>query len=168
MATLQISGMGFPPYSSNHCRQILETIPQGNFVRTLDGTLVFLGNTLNHKYKTLIQGEDINSPTLSMLSSGQRVLVHCIQPLWQEGISNRLVLHRQIAPNTEVYATTLQGDPLEVMEESPQHVKVSGSPLTFPIFIAYYPLLSMLVKSFVMEGGLENQSTKWRLELEEI
>jgi hypothetical protein len=168
MATLQISGMGFPPYSTNNCTQTLEMIPQGEFVRTLEGDLVFVGTTQNHKYKTLIQGEDVNAPTLSMLSCGRQVLVHCIQPLWQEIAEPQAVLHRPPSVSEPIAAITQQGDSVQVIEETPQHVRIIDDDAPFPIFLVYYPILSMLVRSFTIEGSTEEQPTNWRLELEEI
>lgn len=167
MTTLHISEMGFPPYATNHCTQTLEAIPQGPFVRTLDGRLVFIGTETNHKYKSLIQGEDINTPTLSMLTCGQEVIVQCMQPLWQEATTNPVILMRPTTPNN-FSAVDTQGEMVPITMETAQNLRLEGDPIPFPVFIRYYPVLKMLVQAFSLEGGQENYPTKWRLELEEV
>ena len=167
MTILHISGMGFPPYATNRCTQTLEAIPQGPFVRTLDGKLVFIGTVLNHKYKSVIQGEDNNTPTLAMLACGQEVVVQCMQSLWEEATGEQVILSRPTTPNT-ISAVDRQGDDVPLVIEAPQQVRLEEGLISFPVFIQYYPVLKMLVRSFALEAGQENYSTKWRLELEEV
>lgn len=162
-----LSGEGIPFYASSHCFQSLEAIPQGTFVRQLDGQLAFLSTIKDHKYKSIIRSTDQNTPAFGNISSGKELKIQCIQPLYQEMITERLFLSR---PTNHDLLSGLdsQGDPVPLQLEDSQWVTRARTEALEPIFIRYFPILRMLVHSFTLEGESRHSNTiQWSLTLEE-
>lgn len=79
--TLSIGSL--PPMSARGCIQELWPVAQGEFRRTINGELVFVGN-MEHKYASTIRCSDISHISTGNLQVGTEVLVGCIQTLCQK------------------------------------------------------------------------------------
>lgn len=156
---LVIQGVDFPPLSARGCFQKLWTIGENNYRRTIDGSLVFVGTKFK-KYKTRIEGEDKTVLTTdSLFAPGSKVIVDCIQRLWQVvdiGVT-KVTLNRLFVPNSII----LQGG----FETKDQEVFFEKANLKR--FLSYRPRLSMMVLRYEMSIHEWDFKSKWMLELEE-
>jgi hypothetical protein len=165
---LTIQGVGFPPYATQACTQVLEAIPQGDFVRSLKGDLVFLGNKGAHKYRSTLEGTDANPPAFGSLFSGQVLTVHCIQRFFEEVTGPHVRLTRPAVP-TSLYAVDALGQPVAFEEEAEdQSVTIPNWTQDPSIFVSYCPVLRMAVLSFSLTSKGEGSGTRWSMTLEEV
>lgn len=169
---LTLAGKGLPPFSARGCHQILKPIVNGEYRRTIEGQLLFLGDESHCKYQTRIQGQDKASPALDQWWRGQQVQVGCIQRLCQEfqgdGVKKNLTLLRQpvegslIIHDEERNEYTFSAIEGKTMISS--HPPSQGKRL----FISYRPLLEMMVTHYTFETDEWGHVVKWSLELEEV
>ena len=61
---LEFSIGGLPPLSARGCIQTLSAIPLGGLHRTINGALIFTGDTKARKYRSTIRGKDKAPPAL--------------------------------------------------------------------------------------------------------
>jgi hypothetical protein len=168
MTHLTIQGVGFPPYATQTCTQVLEAVPQGDFVRSLKGDLVFLGHQSTHKYRSTLEGSDANPPAFGALACGQLLTVHCIQRFFEEATGPHACLARPAVPNT-LYVVDALGQPVAFEEEiGGQTVNILHWIQDPPVFLSYCPILRMAVLSFSLTSKGEGSSTLWQMMLEEV
>lgn len=157
---------GFPPLSARGCTQHLIPIGTGILRRTINGTLVYAGNTLAHKYRSVISCEDKASLALEGLWRGSEVRVGCIQHLWRQSTDKEVLLERDPVEGS-VFAATSIRENVEIQNITGRKVALVKGGLE-KVFVAYRPWLEMRVTSFTLMTDEWNLKAGWRLELEEV
>lgn len=83
---LTLTGMGVAPYSARGLTQSLTPISAAlHMRRTINGTLVDLGQAQFRKYRSTISGTDQKSPTVGGIWPGALLTVECIAELAVSG-----------------------------------------------------------------------------------
>ncbi|MBW8309835.1 MAG: hypothetical protein K0M45_09440 [Candidatus Paracaedibacteraceae bacterium] len=160
---LVISRSGFPPLSARGCIQELVPIALGQFRRTVNGDLVFLG-THGKKYKSTISCEDKTVIATDNLDIGGIVDVNCIQRLWQRCEGDRVTLDRLPADGS-VYAINGQHHPLPIISIEGKEIVIESDQ---PYFVSYRPLLTMRIIRYVLKTDEWGLKAGWQMDLEEI
>ena len=169
---LTIEGGGLPPFSARGCHQVITPIRNGEYRRTIEGKLIFIGNDTHHKYRTKIRGQDKTSPAIEKWWRGSQVHVGCIQRLCQEIVGDGLKKSIELArvpvegsvivfddTKTDYKIDTLQGQKVVLEEESPKGKR---------LFISYRPLLEMMMTHHTIETDEWGHQVGWVVEFEEI
>ncbi len=160
---LVISRSGFPPLSARGCMQELVPLALGQFRRTVNGDLVFLG-TQGKKYKSTISCEDKTIIATDNLDIGGIVDVSCIQRLWQRCERNRVTLDRLPAEGS-VYVIDRQHSPLSIISIDGRDIFIDSDQ---PCFVSYRPLLTMRIVRYVLKTDEWGIKTGWQMDLEEV
>lgn len=160
---LVITHAGFPPLSARGCKQELVPKALGQFRRTVNGDLVFLG-IQGKKYRSLISCEDKASFASDELLPGMIVDVHCIQRLWQKVEGPQVNLDRQPV-NKSIRAIKDKSTPVQVICYNGQELTLDNQGVAF---VSYRPILKMRVVSYTLLTDEWTSSSGWRLELEEV
>lgn len=160
---LVISRSGLPPLSARGCIQELVPLAMGQFRRTINGDLVFLG-TNGKKYKSTISCEDKTVVATDGLAIGTIVEVSCIQRLWQQCNGGKVFLDRMPAERS-IHVIDQKHNPVSI-------VCYDGRELTIgteqPCFVSYRPLLTMRITRYVLKTDEWGVKTGWQMELEEV
>jgi hypothetical protein len=160
-------GAGEPLFSAIHCTQEFSLVKQGVLTRTVNGEMVFLGNTEHQKYITHIRGRDPQAPALESLWRGREVFVHCIQFLTQEiaiGV-DEVMLSKSPCPQS-ISVFSQEGDtPFQLTSNRAVHLETISSKKRF---IRYRPLLKMMVVDTWMNVQEKQKVIEWMMKLEEI
>jgi hypothetical protein len=164
--TLKIVNKDTTLFSVPHCTQELTHIPQGTFMRTLAGSMVFTGGASDYKYRTLIKGQGQEPPAFEGMYRGRQVTVHCIQYLAQRvsrGV-NEVTLARPCVQGSVAVLDTLRR-PLPHTLIDDRHVR-----LTHPEggLIQYQPRLEMLIMDLHLEAHEKQGVMHWKIVLEEV
>lgn len=165
---LKISGIGFPNWSARECKQSLTPIGGGQYKRTVNGELVFLGLDGHNKYESIVKGSDQTPLAFEQLWIGAKVKVDCIQPLVQKLTGNMCALQRQpVSDSLLVFdnnATRYQFEVTELNQVSVIDPIVEGR----EVFIKYRPVLDMIITDFGFETDEWGIKSGWHIKLEEI
>ncbi len=141
LTLLALSGVGVPTYSARGVTQTLEPIAAaGQQRRTINGTLVNMGDELFWKYRSTISCTDQRPPACDGVWQGQVVTVDCVS---------------ELAYNSSVSGAT------------PQRSAVSGSTYVEGDFTFYRPQLTMQVTGFSISTDEWARIISWTMELEE-
>lgn len=154
---------GFPPFSARGCVQELSPIALGQFRRTINGDLVFLG-TQGKKYRSIITCQDQAVMATDDLLPGVEVEVFCIQRLWQKTTGGSLFLERDPVRES-VLALDEQRQPVHILSQQGRSISLA---LTGTCFVSYRPILMMRVIRYALSTNEWEGISKWHLELEEI
>jgi hypothetical protein len=163
---LILSRGGFPPLSARGCIQHLTPIETGRLRRTVNGKLIYTGNNVAHKYRSIITCEDKTAIAFEGFWRGSELRVGCIQRIWQKVSGHETKLERDPIPGS-VFAMTSQQQEMEVQA-------INGRTVTFStrilddLFVSYRPWLDMLVVNFALMTNEWGLKVSWRLDLEEI
>lgn len=158
---LELSVGGFPPLSARGCVQELIPITLGEFRRTVNGALLFLGEN-ETKYKSIVSCEDKNVLASHLLAPGQPVRISCLQRLWQKVERERVVLDKACV-SSSIAVFDAHNAPVDFdMKGDVIHIKGEGA------FISYRPILEMLVRTYELKTDEWGLRCGWRLESEEI
>ncbi|MDR1597965.1 MAG: hypothetical protein LBR89_03450 [Holosporales bacterium] len=172
---LTLSVGGLPPMSARGCIQELKAAPQGEFRRTVNGDLIFLGST-NHKYCTTIRCWDHAAIATDGLQIGERVIVGCIQPLCQKVAPSEdcATLSRDVVPGSVLIAdernqqfTAFKVEPSD-SSSAEATTRVTFTDAHGVLFVFFRPRLAMRVVSFALTVDEWKGKSGWVLELEEI
>ncbi|MDR1907574.1 MAG: hypothetical protein LBQ43_01795 [Holosporales bacterium] len=157
---------GLPPMSARGCTQELKAIPQGEFRRTVNGSLVFVGNP-EHKYCSTIRCSDQTVIATEGFRVGEKITVSCIQHLCQkvDPHDNTIILRREVVPGS-IYVMDENNKPYYDFEYKDGVVELTKSHGT--LFVRYFPELAMRVTSFTLSIDEWKMKSGWTLELEEI
>lgn len=140
---LTLSGMGVPPYSIRGVTQSVEIIDSATHVRrTVNGTLLNLGDEAFQKYASEISCEDVDVPAIDGIMPGMIVDVGCIFELCYQG------------------ALPLAGNNTRPA--------VADSAREANGFVFYRPVLTMMVLGVSMEHDEWGRVTSWQISLEEV
>src|SRR5690348_7047911 len=137
---LVISKGGFPPLSARGCEQELIPLSLGQFRRTVNGDLVFLG-VQGKKYKTIITCSDQTVLATDGLEPGVVVTIHCIQRLWQKATGPTVILER-LAVENSICAIDENRQPVRIICSNGQEVTLAEEKT---VFVTYRPSLNMRV-----------------------
>jgi len=163
---LILSRGGLPPLSARGCVQQLMPIVAGQLRRTINGSLIYTGKSLTHKYRSIITCEDRAVLALEGLWRGSEIRVGCIQRIWQKVVGGQALLERDPIEGS-VFIMTAQQQEREVQE-------VTGRKIAFvknsseETFLSYRPWLDMRVVAFSLMTNEWGLKAGWRLELEEV
>lgn len=161
---LIIEGGGFPPMSARGCHQTLTLVPHGEFRRTVNGDLCFMGSH-DAKYRSIIGCDDKNTLiNEGVLGRGALVRVGCLQRLWQKGEVGVNMLSRAAVVGS-VCVMTQQQEVVGFTMIDEKTLCIEN--VEREIFISYRPWLWMHVvdlKLFTDEWGLK---CGWRIDMEE-
>ena len=163
--TLEIIGKGnfFAPYSARECIQTLIPIPQGSLRRTINGKLVWVGQTTHRKFRSTLTCKDKAPPAFDGLWRGDKVNVKCLQTLTQaiSQESQEITLEREPASiRLYDYKGKIWQAPIERHFSLPD--SFSGG------FVTYAPYLSMMVENYTLEVDEWGLTVHWILELVEV
>lgn len=164
---LSISIGGLPPFSARGCEQELTPIIQGEFHRTINGDLIYLGEDTHTKYKSLITCNDKTVIATDGLHRGNEIQLGCIQRLWQKVAPDQkeIILDKIPVPGS-VYAIDNNSATIEIVNEDGRKVM-----LTEPNnggFVCYRPLLSMRIIQYKLRTNEWGVKVGWQIECEEI
>lgn len=157
---------GLPPLSARGCIQQLFPLESGELRRTINGVLIYTGQPLVHKYRSIITCEDKASLAFEGLWRGSELLVGCVQRLWQESHQREVILERDPVEGS-IFAVNSKQKVMKIREVVGRKVSVEGGG-TEQIFICYRPWLKMRVVSFTLSTNEWGLTAGWRLELEEV
>ncbi|WP_010297185.1 hypothetical protein [Candidatus Odyssella thessalonicensis] len=160
---LVISRSGFPPLSARGCMQELIPLAMGQFRRTVNGDLVFLG-TNGKKYKTTISCEDKAVVATDGLEVGMVVDVNCIQRLWQRCTGGKAILERSPAPGS-IHVIDEHHNALPIICFDGQELTLASDQ---PCFVSYRPILTMRIIRYILKTDEWGIKTGWQMELEEV
>lgn len=160
---LIISRSGFPPLSARGCIQELVPIAMGQFRRTVNGDLVFLG-TNGKKYKTTIACEDKTVVATDGLFVGMTVVVSCIQRLWQSCNGGKVMLDRPPVEGS-IHVIDEKHNPLPIICFDDQELTIDADQ---SCFVSYRPLLTMRIIRYILKTDEWGVKTGWQMELEEV
>ena len=157
-------GTLFPPFSARECHQSLSPIPQSVLRRTLNGTLVCIGNKGDGKFQSTIRCKDKSPPAFETLWAGTLLKVGCMQSLTQAVSAGASSISLERNPlSCHAYDSGGKMWPIEKVEGNCVFVS-RGFPGGF---ITYRPWLMMVVKHYHLETDEWGASVGWCLELEE-
>lgn len=165
---LTLSRGGFPPLSARGCTQELIPISSGNFRRTINNKLIYMGNR-DKKYRSIITCQDKGALATDGVYVGCLVDVGCIQRLWQRITMPIIILERKAIPGS-IMALDADQNPLDFQQIDEQRMKI----LCFDDrqdqhgYIGYRPLLHMQVIRYALHTDEWGVKGGWTLELEEI
>ncbi|MBS0272282.1 MAG: hypothetical protein JSR85_06510 [Proteobacteria bacterium] len=164
--TLEIVGRGssLPPFSARECTQTLTPLPQGSLRRSINGTLIWIGNKGYQKYRSTISCKDKACPSLDGVWKGTLLRVGCLQTLTQTILKDTLQLQLEREP-TSFYIYDKNGKLWPGEKRDSRWLALS--PKFSGGFITYHPLLMMIVKDYTLETDEWGLSVRWTLELEE-
>lgn len=154
----------FPPFSARECTQTLTPLRQGEWRRTVNGTLIHVGGEGHRKFQSLIQCKDKATPAFEGFWEGSGLRVGCIQTLTQTvppGPSQSLLERESVSRSLQ--------DRAGKQWSTPQcREKVITLPPTFPGgFLIYRPWLEMRIKTYHLETDEWGATVGWSLTLEE-
>ncbi|MEN8237079.1 MAG: hypothetical protein ABFQ95_06010 [Pseudomonadota bacterium] len=161
--TLSIGGL--PPFSARGCTQSLTPIVNGELRRTVNGELIYTGNSLHEKYKSVIKGVDKSAAAFDAIWVGAKVKVGCIQRLWQKFSGDKVVLSRDPVVGS-VIAQDNTSQNIEVRSCKGRNIK-----LLKPVeegYISYCPYLDMRVVDLSYATDEWGMQVSWELVLEEV
>lgn len=160
---LVLSRGGLPPKSARGCIQELIPISQGQFKRTVNGDLIFMGMR-EKKYKTTISCQDTTVIATDDLIPGSIIQVSCIQPLWQKIIGGKATLERQPVVGS-ISIVDENKNPVHLVRCENNNIEIATIEAAY---ISYRPILTMRIISYSLKTNEWGVKSGWRLELEEI
>lgn len=158
---------GLPQERAKKCVQELFPIANGEFKKSISGSLVFLETSNRQKYRSVISCSDLFFPIIDKLWIGTQINVGCIQNLWQVVYpgETEIELNRS-AIASSINVTDYLGEDVPF--------SVSGNRITLKksydqkVFVSFRPWLTMIVTNFSMKTNEWAMECGWRLESEEI
>ena len=122
---LILSRGGFPPLSARGCVQQLMPILAGELRRTINGSLIYTGKSLTHKYRSIITCEDRAVIAMEGFWRGSEIRVGCIQRIWQKVEGEQALLERDPIEGS-VFIMTAKQQEKEVQEGLRQKQKAQA------------------------------------------
>lgn len=163
---LVISQGGFPPLSARGCEQELVPLSLGQFRRTINGDLVFLGFR-GKRYKSIISCQDKAVLATDGLEPGTIVNINCIQRLWQKAKGSKVTLDRSPVKHS-ISAIDAGKKTIPILSLNGQEIMLEVESEDQESFISYRPILEMRVIRYSLTTNEWGGKTGWRLELEEV
>jgi hypothetical protein len=165
---LTISIGGLPPLSARGCEQELTPIIQGEFHRTINGDLIYLGDNTHTKYKSTVTCNDKTAIATDGLHRGSEIKLGCIQRLWQKIETDQPdVMLDKLAMLDSIYALDSDNNPIGIIEAIDHQLIKLETPHKGG-FICYRPLLNMRVIQYHLKTNEWGIKVGWQIECEEI
>lgn len=161
--TLVLSRGGLPPMSARGCVQELTPLAQGQFRRTVNGDLIFMG-TEGKKYRTVISCQDTTVLATDDLTPGSILNVSCIQPLWQKVIGGKATLERTPVSGS-INVIDQYKNKLPLLRCEDRVIEIASTELAY---VSYRPILNMRLLSYSLKTNEWGLKSGWTIELEEI
>lgn len=161
--TLILSRGGLPPLSARGCQQELISLSQGQFKRTINGDLIFIG-VQKKKYKTIISCQDVAVIATDDLTPGTILDVSCIQPLWQKVSGGKVRLERMPVIGS-LTVMDMEKRPVEILRLEGRSIDIATTDVAY---ISYRPLLTMQLISYSLKMDEWGGKSGWVIELEEV
>ncbi len=164
---LILSKGGLPPFSARGCQQQLIAINNGEFKRTINGNMVFLGSGQPTKYKSVITCKDKTSAALDGVQRGSEITIGCIQRLWQKIPINQefVKTEKPYVDNSIVIMDNQQNSiPFSIKPDKSIHVGA----LEKEVYLSYRPELFMQITDFQFYTDEWGIQVGWQLDCEEI
>lgn len=161
--TLVLSRGGLPPMSARGCVQELIPIPLGQFRRTVNGDLIFMGPE-GKKYRTVIFCEDAAVLATDNLMPGDIIDVSCIQLLWQKIVDGKATLERKPVLGS-INVIDENKNALPLIRYGDQNIEIASTEVAY---VCYRPILTMRVLSYTLKTNEWGVKSGWSIELEEI
>src|SRR5438046_2382455 len=117
---------GLPPLSARGCTQELTPIQQNLFRRTINGSLIYLGQKTQQRYRSLITCHDQSVLATEGLWPGQRLRMGCIQRLWQKAMGAEVLLERE-AIEASIIAVDARQKPVTILGQAGRKVRLEPS-----------------------------------------
>lgn len=158
---------GLPPQSARNCVQELSPIPNGDFVKTINGKSIFVETSERKRYRSTIYCNDVNSPLADGIWIGSQVCVGCIQNLWQviePGQTSIRLIRPAVAGSA--YAVNNFAETIKFKEED-NCINLYRA-YKDKIFVCFRPWLNMQVTNFSLKTDEWGNTSGWQLSLEEI
>ncbi|MEI8295003.1 MAG: hypothetical protein WCG04_00570 [Alphaproteobacteria bacterium] len=159
---------GLPPLSARGCTQELMPIQQNLFRRTINGSLLYLGQKTQQRYRSIITCQDQSVLATEGLWPGQHLRMGCIQRLWQKADGNadgaEVLLEREAIEGSVIAVDDKQNN-LRILEQAGRKVRLAASET--PVFLSYRPWLDVQVINFKLLTHEWDIKAAWRLEVEE-
>jgi hypothetical protein len=157
---------GFPPFSARGCVQQLFSVEQGEWFRTLNGTLLNTTQNPIKKYRTHIRCSDYAPPVTDQLIPGTEIFVGCIQRLWQawDGTSH-VILDKDPVPGSIASMATDTGL-VAIQSQQGRHVSLESR--EGGGWISYRPCLRMQLRLYRLTTQEWDGSVAWEMELDEV
>ncbi len=167
---LKISQAGFPPMSMGNCRQIISSLVKGDVWRTINGDAVLPEMGREHKYKTNIYGQDVNSPCFDGISVGSIVGIDCIQQMWGNSpaeSTGAIILKRKPVEGS-VIAVDKNRTFYDLEQIGEKEFILKDGPVSEDICIGYLPHLDVIITHLTVNHEEWGNGYKWELEAEEV
>ncbi|WP_032112224.1 hypothetical protein [Candidatus Paracaedibacter symbiosus] len=161
--TLVLSRGGLPPMSARGCIQELTPITQGQFKRTVNGDLIFMGMQ-GKKYKTTISCQDTTVLATDGLIPGAIIEVSCIQVLWQKVVGGKAALERPPVLGS-ITVVDENKNPVQLIRCEEGNIEVATTEIAY---VCYRPILAMRIISYTLKTNEWGVKSGWSLELEEV
>lgn len=166
MNDVTIEGVGFSPLVLNNTKQKLSLISSNTYLRTVNGELIVLGDTVK-KHRLVIWGQDLHSPAFGDLLKGKEVRVHSSQRLFQQILKTPLELeHKAVPKSILVMGPKKESLPFEQIDE--KTIAVHESLTGGNYCVSYFPIFSMKILDLSYETSQDTFKFNWELTLEEI
>ncbi len=161
--TLMLSRGGLPPLSARGCQQELIPLSQGQFKRTVNGDLIFMG-VQKKKYKIIISCQDVTVIATDDLTPGTVLDISCIQPLWQKVSGGKAMLERMPVTGS-ITVVNEEKMPVEILHYEGRSIDIATTDIAY---VSYRPLLTMQLISYSLKMNEWGGTSGWILELEEV
>jgi hypothetical protein len=164
---LTISIGGLPPLAAQGCEQELTPIMQGEFHRTINGDLIYLGEDTHTKYKSIVTCNDKTAIATDGLHRGSEIKLGCIQRLWQKIETDQTnVILDKFPVYESIVALDKNNNPIAIKNIEKNFVTLENSHSGG--FVCYRPLLSMRVIQYHLKTNEWGIKVGWQIECEEI
>jgi hypothetical protein len=152
------------PFSAREVIQTLTPIPQGTLRRTINGTLVCVGNIGHRKFSSTISCKDQSAPAFEGLWKGTLLKVGCVQALTHLILKGTKKIQLEREP-LSLHFVDVSGKVWSAKKPKDRQLLI---PNDFPGgHISYCPWLIMRVKNYQLETDEWGLTVGWTLELEE-
>lgn len=161
---LSIEGLSFPRFSSRDARQTIYPVKWGEFRRTVNGDLKYVGLPGQDKYKSVINCDDEVLPPFHQNWVGQDAKIGSLALLSETHKVDEtgvIRLHRAAVQNQIICDVA--------------HIECEGREVKFPkahegeyVTVQYRPILHAKITHFVVKDHEWDNKVSWQLEVEEV
>lgn len=171
---LKISIAHFPPWSIRAAKQLLYSLPLGEFQRTINGDLLYLNLSKVQKFYTKIICSDNVPPAYESFAVGTKVNISCIAKINQKFSGPNCNLIRTAAEESIKVFDAVNNTVVEIAEI--KNIEDNGQVRTKVIlnqeiqdgWVSFCPKLIMLIQSLKFDTKEWNNQVSWAIEAMEV
>lgn len=165
-------GQLYGPYSDRQMQETMSPIEGAAVIRrSINGTLLSIGDFNFRKYGLSVSGTDVHPPNLGDVFPGDNILITPISRLNQrvdpEGGSDVYLHANRSIDESSVMFTDLYGREVSPAY-STTHNSITLISLADPLIVSYRPRLSMIITSWNMNEAEKDSMVSWSFEAEEV